>query len=179
MRPVATHNPDLQARRLDIAESQSAGSELSSRPPTTRKNAEIGSAEGRELSSLALLRKSDEISLAAQEAEVVRICVPGGEILFRENDLADALYIVIAGCLAVTVRSSNGRNMMVARIRAGDIVGELGRMSDRSMIEQQRPVAVVQEFADKIVSNAVAICLQAERHDGNGPQLRQSRDNRA
>ena len=50
--------------------------------------------------------------------------------------LAAALYIVIAGCLAVTVRSSNGRNMMVARIRAGDIVGKLGRMSDRSMIEQ-------------------------------------------
>ena len=38
---------------------------------------------------------------------------------------ADALYIVIAGSLAVTVRSSNGRDILVARIRSGEIVGEM------------------------------------------------------
>jgi NTE family protein len=125
MRSVATSNPDLNACLLDIAESQSAESGLSSWPPTTGKTTEIGPTQGRELSSLAFLRTLDEISLAALEAELVRMCVPGGEILFRENDLADALYIVIAGCLAVTVRSSNGRDMTVARIRAGDVVGEM------------------------------------------------------
>lgn len=125
MHSVATSNPDSHARLVNIAESRSAGSELSSRPPTIKKSSEIGSAKGRELSSLALLGTLDEISLATLEAELVRICVAGGEILFRENDFADALYIVIAGCLAVTVRSRDGRDMLVAQIRSGEIVGEM------------------------------------------------------
>ena len=125
MRSVATSNP--YPPPIDIAESRSAGSRFASAPPIIgeSESRDIGLAKGGELSSLALLRTLDPISLAALEAELVRICVPGGETLFRENDFADALYIVIAGSLAVTVRNSNGRDMLVARIRSGEIVGEM------------------------------------------------------
>jgi NTE family protein len=125
MRSVATSNP--YPPPIDIAESRSAGSRSASGPPIIgeSESRDIGLAKGGELSSFALLRTLDPISLAALEAELVRICVAGGETLFRENDFADALYIVIAGSLAVTVRGSNGRDMLVARIRSGEIVGEM------------------------------------------------------
>lgn len=97
MRSVATSNP--YPPPIDIAESRSAGSRFASAPPIIgeSESRDIGLAKGGELSSLALLRTLDPISLAALEAELVRICVAGGETLFRENDFADALYIVIAG----------------------------------------------------------------------------------
>lgn len=80
---------------------------------------------GRRLSSIPLLSMLDAPSLAALEAELEWVSVRGGRTLFHENEVADALYIVTAGCLAVSVRGGDGRNVLVARIRAGEIVGEM------------------------------------------------------
>jgi NTE family protein len=68
----------------------------------------------------------DELSLSAFGAGLKRMFLPGGQILFRENEVADSLYIVINGCLGVVVRGSNGRDVLVARIAAGETVGEMG-----------------------------------------------------
>jgi NTE family protein len=67
-----------------------------------------------------------EHSLSAFGAGLKRMFLPGGQILFRENEVADSLYIVISGCLGVVVRGSNGRDVLVARIAAGETVGEMG-----------------------------------------------------
>lgn len=71
-------------------------------------------------------RAFDELSLSAFGAGFKRMFLPGGQILFRENEAADSLYIVISGCLGVVVRSSDGRDVLVARIPAGETVGEMG-----------------------------------------------------
>jgi NTE family protein len=68
----------------------------------------------------------DEFSLSAFGAGLKRMFLPGGQILFRENEVADSLYIVISGCLGVVVRSNDGRDVLVARIAAGETVGEMG-----------------------------------------------------
>ena len=68
----------------------------------------------------------DELSLSAFGAGLKRIFLPGGQILFRENEVADSLYIVISGCLGVVVRSNDGHDVLVARIPAGETVGEMG-----------------------------------------------------
>ena len=68
----------------------------------------------------------DELSLSSFGARLKRIFLPGGQILFRENEVADSLYIVISGCLGVVVRRSDGRDVLVARIPAGETVGEMG-----------------------------------------------------
>jgi NTE family protein len=68
----------------------------------------------------------DELSHSAFGPGVKRMFVPGGQILFREDEIADSLYIVISGCLGVVVRGSNGRDVLVARIAAGETVGEMG-----------------------------------------------------
>jgi CRP-like cAMP-binding protein len=68
----------------------------------------------------------DELSLSAFGAGLKRIFLPGGQILFRENEVADSLYVVISGCLGVVVRANDGRDVLVARIPAGETVGEMG-----------------------------------------------------
>jgi NTE family protein len=80
----------------------------------------------RRLSSVPLLSALDEISLAALDAELKWVSVPGGQTLFRENDVADALYIVMSGCLGVIVSDGHGRDTLVSRIVAGETVGEMG-----------------------------------------------------
>jgi CRP-like cAMP-binding protein len=68
----------------------------------------------------------DALSLSTFGAGLKRIFLPGGQILFRENELADSLYIVISGCLGVVVRDNDGHDVLVARIPAGEAVGEMG-----------------------------------------------------
>jgi NTE family protein len=46
--------------------------------------------------------------------------------LFRENEVADSLYIVISGCLGVVVCANDGHDVLVARTPAGETVGEMG-----------------------------------------------------
>jgi NTE family protein len=79
-------------------------------------------------SPLAALRSSalGELSLAALDAELKWMFIPGGQILFRENEVADSLYVVLTGCLGVIVRDNNGRDILIARIAAGETVGEMG-----------------------------------------------------
>jgi NTE family protein len=67
-----------------------------------------------------------ELSLAALDAELKWMFIPGGQILFRENEVADSLYVVLTGCLGVIVRDNNGRDVLIARIAAGETVGEMG-----------------------------------------------------
>jgi NTE family protein len=68
----------------------------------------------------------DKLSLSAFGAGLKQIFLPGGQILFRENEVADSLYIVVSGCLGVVVRGNDGRDVLVARIAAGETVGEMG-----------------------------------------------------
>ena len=79
-------------------------------------------------SPLAAWRSSPlgELSLAALDAELKWMFIPGGQILFRENEVADSLYVVLTGCLGVIVRDNNGRDILIARIAAGETVGEMG-----------------------------------------------------
>ena len=68
-------------------------------------------------SPLAASRSSalEELLLAAVDTELKWMFIPGGQILFRENEVADSLYIVLIGCLGVIVRDNNGRDILVAR----------------------------------------------------------------
>jgi CRP-like cAMP-binding protein len=68
----------------------------------------------------------DELSLSAFGAGLKQIFLPGGQIPFRENEVADSLYVVISGCLGVVLRGDDGRDVLVERIPAGETVGEMG-----------------------------------------------------
>ena len=49
---------------------------------------------------------STEPPLYGLGAGLTRMFIPGGQILFRENEAADSLYFVISGCLGVILRDS-------------------------------------------------------------------------
>ena len=83
---------------------------------------EAGSLRGR-LSSLPLLSALDEPSLAALQAELEWLSLPGGAILFREDQIADALYVVVAGCLGVTVRGKDGHDRAACAQRMDEVYG--------------------------------------------------------
>jgi NTE family protein len=82
-------------------------------------------AATRQLSSVPLLSALDESALSAFEAQLDSLSLPGGGILFREGEVGTALYIVAAGSLGVAVRGEDGRDVLVARVQAGETVGEM------------------------------------------------------
>jgi predicted acylesterase/phospholipase RssA/CRP-like cAMP-binding protein len=63
-------------------------------------------------------------------ASLVEGELAAGEVLFREGDAPDALYLLRSGRLEVTLGGSAGRaERLVAHIDPGDVVGEAGLLS--------------------------------------------------
>jgi len=74
----------------------------------------------------------DEQILQAIATEVDWLSLPGGATLFEAGEPADALYVVLSGCLGVFVRELAGERRLTARIFAGDMTGEMGLISGRA-----------------------------------------------
>lgn len=71
--------------------------------------------------SSAVLR---EIAAAAEW-----LSLPGGAVLFSAGEPADALYVVLSGSLAVLTAGGRVHGRFLARLAAGDTVGEMGLIS--------------------------------------------------
>lgn len=68
-----------------------------------------------------------------QNGELVRI--PSGQVLIHEGGSIDAIYLVLEGTLAVTVSALNEHE--IARLSAGEVVGEM------SFVDERAPSATV------------------------------------
>jgi CRP/FNR family transcriptional regulator, cyclic AMP receptor protein len=64
------------------------------------------------------------LEILAGQARVVEL--RRGDVLFEEDDEPDALYLVVAGRIAISNRSFDGRESMVALMEAEGLFGELG-----------------------------------------------------
>jgi CRP/FNR family cyclic AMP-dependent transcriptional regulator len=49
-----------------------------------------------------------------------------GDVVFREDDPPDFIYVVRAGRIGIANRSDDGRESIVALMEAGDVFGEMG-----------------------------------------------------
>jgi len=78
---------------------------------------------------LRVLGANDDSMLGALGSEVEWLSLPGGWVLFREGEGADALYVVVSGCLGVTVLDHHGSEIPVASIRGGETVGEMALLA--------------------------------------------------
>ena len=65
-----------------------------------------------------------------------------GQVVFHDDDAADALHLVVRGHFAVRVTIPTGEAVLLAVVGAGDAFGELALVSDR------RRGATVQAFTD-------------------------------
>jgi len=80
------------------------------------------------LDSLPLFRGLGLAALAEIAAELEWQSLPGGATLFEAGEAPDALYIVLAGCLGVYA-GVREQPTLLARIPAGETVGEMGLLS--------------------------------------------------
>ncbi|MEI8259852.1 MAG: cyclic nucleotide-binding domain-containing protein, partial [Deltaproteobacteria bacterium] len=132
---------------------------------------------------LALLESSpifsglDRDTLVAIAACLDWIAVPGGATLFEAGEPSDALYLVVSGCLGAYVGDD-----LIARIPAGETVGEMGLLSGRSRSATVRAIRDSdlarlprEAFKREVASNPLAMLRLAqllvgrldarERHD--------------
>jgi CRP-like cAMP-binding protein len=65
----------------------------------------------------------------AHSSRVKRI--PRGYLLFNQSELADAVYVVHSGCIALTLTTSDGRELVINEMRKGDCFGELSLLTDQ------------------------------------------------
>jgi NTE family protein len=82
------------------------------------------------LSFLPFLNRVEKTALHAVEDEVEWFCLPAGKMLFRENDDADAFYLVRSGALAAFRNGALGRPDLIGYIRAGEPVGEMSLLDE-------------------------------------------------
>lgn len=100
------------------------------------------------MSDLDLLRAVDlfedfsdaELNEVAQSAATQSL--RRGDVIFREDDEPDALYVVVDGRIAISNRSADGRESVVALMERGEAFGEmglfdeLGRSAEARALEQ-------------------------------------------
>jgi len=69
-------------------------------------------------------------TLTDLETQAQTLALVRGDVLFREGDDPDSLYVVVAGRIAIARRSNDGRESVVALMEEGDLFGEMGLLDD-------------------------------------------------
>ncbi len=77
------------------------------------------------LASTGLFSVLDAATLESVEAALEPVHVPGGEILMRQGDPGDSLYVLIYGRLLITVQNEHGEEEVIGEIGRGETVGEM------------------------------------------------------
>jgi CRP-like cAMP-binding protein/ferredoxin-NADP reductase/cytochrome P450 len=71
-----------------------------------------------------LFRGLPEGKLGELARDAAEVDLHAGQLLFREGDAADAMYVVLDGAVQVSTHDSSGREVVLARLEAGDHLGE-------------------------------------------------------
>ncbi|HEY8525936.1 MAG TPA: Crp/Fnr family transcriptional regulator [Acidimicrobiales bacterium] len=88
----------------------------------------------------------EELAKASEVQDLRR-----GDVVFREGDEPDCLYVVVEGRIAIANRSSDGRESVVALMEHGDLFGEmglferLGRSAEARALEPSQVVVIAYE----------------------------------
>ena len=81
------------------------------------------------LRNLDLFRGLDEGAIGALEEALTRLELVPGQVLIRQGDKADGLYIVLRGRLSVSLASDDEREQAVAEIGPGGVAGEIALLT--------------------------------------------------
>ena len=75
----------------------------------------------------------EAIVVAGQDLELRR-----GDVLFREDEVPDELFVVVSGRIAIANKSIDGRESMVALMEEGALFGEMGLFDGRGRSAEAR-----------------------------------------
>jgi NTE family protein len=84
------------------------------------------------LAGLPLFADLDPAAIAAIASEVEWLSLPGSATLFEAGEPADAMYILLSGCLGAFAAKSSDRRRFLGRISSGESVGEMGLITGRA-----------------------------------------------
>ena len=85
-----------------------------------------------------LFAKLDDDALEAIVAAGQDLELRRGDVLFRENEVPDELFVVVSGRIAIANKSIDGRESMVALMEEGDLFGEMGLFDGRGRSAETR-----------------------------------------
>jgi MFS family permease len=94
----------------------------------------------------------ERLAAAAEERQL-----PAGEVLIRQGDAADALWVLVSGSLAVQARDENGADQQLPDVAAPGYVGELGlvRRSVRTATVSTRQECTVLRIEGSVFLEAI------------------------
>ncbi|MBA2598494.1 MAG: Crp/Fnr family transcriptional regulator [Chloroflexota bacterium] len=90
-----------------------------------------GVPDAQELGKLELFRGLSAAELTRVNALLGRTAFPSGAMILTATQPGEIAYIILDGTLKVSTLQSNGRELILALLGAGEIVGELA-LADRS-----------------------------------------------
>lgn len=90
------------------------------------------------LRSIDLFESLDSKSLTKLISQSEVLNLVRGDVLFDEDEVADALYVIDNGRIAISNRSFDGRESMVALLERGDLFGEMSLFDDLGRSAQAR-----------------------------------------
>ena len=121
----------------------------------------------------AALLSSLEVFSALEQREleqVARVAVPRsfdrGEVIFREGDSGEALYVVRSGSVSIRRDSNDGRTLALAELRAGSMFGELAafggevRSATAEALEHTSLVAILGSDMQRVLRSDPDIALK-------------------
>lgn len=84
------------------------------------------------LQAVPLFHGIDDARLARLARLASRCRMPRGATIVRAGEVADGLYVLLAGSVRVVSRNEDGREVILAVLGAGDFFGEMGVIDGRS-----------------------------------------------
>jgi hypothetical protein len=111
--------------------------------PADHASSTIGAVIDRDLlSEVDLFRELDPPDLDRLVTHARSRQLQRGDVLFREGDEADTLFVVVRGRVAIANKSIDGRESMVALMERGDLFGEMPLFDHQNRSAEARALEV-------------------------------------
>lgn len=117
------------------------------------------------LNSIPLFESLSKDARAFIETRLKRETFASGEVIVRQGDTGDSLYIITDGLVKVTKRDRTGTSRELARFRTGDYFGEMSllagqpRSADIVAITDTSTVMLRKEDMDRVMEEYPAIAV--------------------
>jgi CRP-like cAMP-binding protein len=79
----------------------------------------------RTLKDIPLFQDMDDADVEAMARVLRRLVVLPGETLFRRGERARTMFAIVEGSVDIMEPSPDGRNLLLATLQAGDVMGEV------------------------------------------------------
>jgi predicted acylesterase/phospholipase RssA/CRP-like cAMP-binding protein len=98
------------------------------------------------LASTEFFRDLDEVTFSSVEAELEWVEIDTGDVLMRQGEVGDCLFVLLSGRLRAFIQRDNGTEVPVGEISPGEAVGEMSIITDErrsATVRSLRPSTLV------------------------------------